>query len=1132
MPSNYRLELDSSQPLSGVSLPRSSSTRSSSKATPQAASSSSPTKPLLPSPVLTPSHPHSHSHSPTTPTHTLVAHPESPATSEFEASSTSSTPSSSTVGSEYGDGEFDGERKGAEERPTSRDNMTEPHRTLQSNNNNDKDRQGLTPGGEHDEDNDADAHSDTDTESTLSDLESYTFDEETDSSERRFMFGYPLERMGRTELFGGPSGALGGVILEPFTHDHDQEPGSGSDGRGGQDVGERHRDERTRARASEKAKHGHINVARYLGSLSGKLAMGFGSAAGGRPSDISPPQSIASSSSASSSLPYSRFHTAPHSPPSGYTSPTHSHDLAPQARRDEGLGAGSALVGTDTPPVLAHIRNLIGSGVVPSSSTGLYGLKGQKYTYLPPGLTPPSGTQDFDHIGLISGEGPAVYVSSDSDGESEHEYVPGCPGCAQMKVLNMSGGRHQSRSGSESLSTPTSGGSGVGIWEEYGYGSSGYDVRVYESIVDDLLAENPAYLQNPPNEMILVDPSTPHSTDAFMIKCLPVAPSTSSSMSKSSPVFVMNSEFDLFHELNDSPTVRRDPWNPIPHLLCAVKRDYEYYVDVDNEQEGCDKADAGAKQQTKKKGTTVFLCMERLINFDEPPFVTVANYIDFFRQVLEGLTFLHEKHIALGTCADPYGYMVDLSSGAGRFAITDNGELHFVDGHSPYHPHIQPQPQPPQPEGAAESILGSASHPIYTSPETLLNPLPQSQTQPAIEPQDYYKALINTFDRTTLPVKYYFTDLSKAKKINTTTSTNAHGSGCGHSHSSSSTSGGSDHPLLRQDVKDCAVLFDKLVKRMVSGGSPASAQMTITSMGSHPSSSTPSPTTPSSATSPSSSSHPDPLTTQITPKLKSLISSMHSGTFGADNSRKLLEAMCKSLDGHLFGLRVDGANAGPMSKTNGGSTDNGPAVDRCRSEEHPIPSLTITVNRDNSPVRRATTPARLPSHSGSPTRSLSSSSATQLPSSSLLYPPSGGLQSHRYPYYSHTPGRYCHFHNSQQHQQQVYQDGKQLHRVKSSSEFRSARHHSSSTLCPLSPGGTSSSCDRSSSSRLNVGNGHGHAHAYGHGRMCRSGPGSGAGTPSGLRESVSLSDLLGMAAVQGEGGNNVVGVERVSKDLV
>ncbi|KAG6879831.1 hypothetical protein C0992_011114 [Termitomyces sp. T32_za158] len=100
--------------------------------------------------------------------------------------------------------------------------------------------------------------------------------------------------------------------------------------------------------------------------------------------------------------------------------------------------------------------------------------------------------------------------------------------------------------------------------------SISYDVD-YEKLIDDILEENPKFNAN------------------FFDMCLPRA----------------STELYLSLELNQKEP-RSDPWNPIPHLRCAVERD-------DN----------------------VYMCMERLNPFDQPPFKTVSNYIDFFRQVLE-----------------------------------------------------------------------------------------------------------------------------------------------------------------------------------------------------------------------------------------------------------------------------------------------------------------------------------------------------------------------------------------------------------------------------------------------------------------------------------------------------------------
>ncbi|RDB15310.1 hypothetical protein Hypma_004733 [Hypsizygus marmoreus] len=242
--------------------------------------------------------------------------------------------------------------------------------------------------------------------------------------------------------------------------------------------------------------------------------------------------------------------------------------------------------------------------------------------------------------------------------------------------------------------------------------SIGYNID-YERLIDNFLANNPSYSTETDN-MILLEPSSVPS-EALMIKCLP----------RTTP------ELYLLLELND-PDLRSDPWNPAPHLRCAVERDEK-----------------------------VFLCMERLNPYDEPPFKTVANYIDFFRQMLEGLTFLHELKIAQISLQDASSYMVDLSS-------------------------------------APSTCLFTAE-----------------------------------FDRTKYPVRYYFTDLSQARKIDTP-----------------STPPSSASPQFRRDVQDCAVMIDRLL----------------------------------------------PQVPKIEPKFKPLVKAMALGGFGADDARKLFEALCKSLE--------------------------------------------------------------------------------------------------------------------------------------------------------------------------------------------------------------------------------------------
>ncbi|KAI0265556.1 hypothetical protein BC834DRAFT_824835 [Gloeopeniophorella convolvens] len=91
-----------------------------------------------------------------------------------------------------------------------------------------------------------------------------------------------------------------------------------------------------------------------------------------------------------------------------------------------------------------------------------------------------------------------------------------------------------------------------------------------------------------------------------------------------------STELKLLEALN-LDEVRNDPWNSAPRLLHSAER-----------------------------GDDVVLCFERLFDCDEPPLQTVANVIDYIRQALEGLCFLHEHKIAHFAYGDPNGVMMDI----------------------------------------------------------------------------------------------------------------------------------------------------------------------------------------------------------------------------------------------------------------------------------------------------------------------------------------------------------------------------------------------------------------------------------------------------------------------------------------
>ncbi|KAJ7359712.1 hypothetical protein DFH08DRAFT_846800 [Mycena albidolilacea] len=298
-----------------------------------------------------------------------------------------------------------------------------------------------------------------------------------------------------------------------------------------------------------------------------------------------------------------------------------------------------------------------------------------------------------------------------------------------------------------------------------------YDID-FEQLIDDLLAEDPCPL-NETRNTVAVAPSSSEANDSMMIKCLP----------SSSP------ELFILLRLNQSE-FRQDPWNPAPHILCAVSRDER-----------------------------VFLCMQRLVIFNQPPLQTVSNYIDFFRQVLEGLAFLHEHSIAQLSCLDLHSYMVDLGS--------------------------------------------------TTS-------------------SDY----VESFDRTRYPVRYYFTNLSNACEFE-----------------------GRASPAFQKDVEDCAIMMDQLASNI-----PAISQ-----------------------------------------KLNTLATAMRTGTFDADASRKLFEALCKALPAHIFDIPVSSQASSDANNSIGGA-----AFTIARSLLGSSPDLRTSVQNASGPPLAASIPRKPKSTSLTP----------------------------------------------------------------------------------------------------------------------------------------------------------------------
>jgi len=91
-----------------------------------------------------------------------------------------------------------------------------------------------------------------------------------------------------------------------------------------------------------------------------------------------------------------------------------------------------------------------------------------------------------------------------------------------------------------------------------------------------------------------------------------------------------STELAILQSLNFDE-IRDDPWNPAPNLLYTAER-----------------------------GEDAILCFERLFACDDPPLQTFANVIDYIRQALEGLCFLHEHKIVHHAYGDRRSVMMDI----------------------------------------------------------------------------------------------------------------------------------------------------------------------------------------------------------------------------------------------------------------------------------------------------------------------------------------------------------------------------------------------------------------------------------------------------------------------------------------
>jgi len=135
----------------------------------------------------------------------------------------------------------------------------------------------------------------------------------------------------------------------------------------------------------------------------------------------------------------------------------------------------------------------------------------------------------------------------------------------------------------------------------------------FEAVVDEYLSQYPN--SDVAQDMVIVEADTEQSTAALVLR----------------RVTQHSTELALLRALN-ADDIRADPWNPAPRLLYTARR-------------GTD---------------DVVLCLERLFDCTDPPFQTVANVVDYIRQSLEGLCFLHEHKIAHCAYGEPSGVMMDI----------------------------------------------------------------------------------------------------------------------------------------------------------------------------------------------------------------------------------------------------------------------------------------------------------------------------------------------------------------------------------------------------------------------------------------------------------------------------------------